>query len=266
MKYSKRSYRPRRKIVRRRKATKKGPFRGRKFNTAVKRVIHRMAENKNVISSAANQTIQPCDGVTAVPYKLNLLPPIAQGTSQAQRIGDSVRIVGNTINAYINLLPWNATTNPYSCPIIVKMWVVSWKYANVGYTEPALTDFNNFFELGSNSTNFIGNPLDMLRAVNKDVFTVHTTKQFELSCAPGWNASITNAIYPNLSGVMSKKVTFNVGKYVKSLKFNDAATDYATNHNLYLITQTVKADGTAVAASDRYCEFHFVQKMTYEDI
>lgn len=227
-----------------------------------------MAENKTITADTANESITPCDGVTAAPYFLNLLPSIAQGVAQSQRIGNEVRITKNTISGYINLKPYSATNNPYTCPIIVKMWVVSWKYANTAFTTPSLTDFATFFERGSATSNFIGNPLDMLRAVNKDAWTVHRTKTFELSSSnvTGTPAATVSAINQNPSSLWSHKYYFSLGKYAKSLKYNDGLPNTTSNRNLYLVIQTVKADGTSVAVGDLYAENHYVSQLYYEDI
>lgn len=239
---------------------------GRTFAAKVKKVIHRMAENKVLQQEASNESITPCDGVTATPYFINMLPAVSQGVAQSQRVGDQIRLMSNKISGYINLRPYNATTNPYVSPIIVKMWVVSWKYANAQFTLPSLTDFSTFFQVGSSTANFIGNPLDMCRTVNTDVWTIHKTKSFELSVGGSYNIG-TPVSGQNPSGVYSHKYYLDVGKYAKLLKFNDTiAPQRPSNRNLYLVIQTVRADGTSVAAGDVYCENHYSQSLTFEDL
>lgn len=264
MKYSKKSAVKKRPIRRRRGAKKVGKT-SRAFAAKVKKIVHRMAENKTITQDASNESITPCDGVTAVPYFINLLPSVGQGVTQGTRVGDQIRIVKNHIKGYINLLPYNVTTNPYVCPIIVKMWIVSWKYANPAFTQPALVDFSTFFQRGSATSNFIGNPLDMVRDVNTDVWTVHKTKSFELSSGGSFNVA-TPVSYQNPSGVWSHKYSFQVGKFVKLLKYNDNSPLTPTNKNLYLVIQTVRADGTAVAAGNVYCENHWQNTMYFEDM
>lgn len=259
----------RRRLYRKKRSMKnkvtKPLLKSRQFKIAVKKVIHRLAENKTITADASNESITPCRGIGSAPYFINLLPLITTGTTQGTRIGNQIRIVKNHIKGYINLLPYNATTNNYFCPIIVKMWVVSWKFANPAFSQPALTDFNTFFQRGSATSNFIGNTLDMIRDVSSDSWTVHKTLQFELTSSPGWGAAIAGSTYPNNSGVFSKKYQFNLTKYAKSLKYDDSISNVPTNKNLYLVIQTVKADGTSAASGDLFCENHFQNTMYYED-
>lgn len=267
-----RFYRKKRATAKRRLRTKKSiakkAYRSRTFKIAVKRVIHRLAENKTITQDASNESITPCRGVGSAPYFINLLPTIATGTTQGTRIGNQVRIVKNHIKGFVNLLPYSSTTNPYVCPIMVKMWVVSWKFANPAFSQPALSDFSNFFQRGSATTNFIGNPLDMLRDINTDCWTVHKVKSFELNSSLQTSNSVagTNAIYQSPSGVWSKRYSFEVAKYVKMLKYDDSISNQPTNKNLYLVIQTVRADGGSVGAGDVYVENHWQNTMYYEDL
>lgn len=258
----------RKKRLFKKKMSKKSSYKSNSFNNAVKRVVHRMAENKTITADAANESITPCDGVTAAPYFINLLPSIGQGVTQATRVGNQIRIVRNHIKGYINMLDYNASTNPMKCPIIVKMWVVSWKLANPAFTQPSLTEFSTFFQRGSSTTNFTGGMLDMLRDVNSDAWTVHKTKTFELSNAGAFNTSLNyNPISnQNPSGVWSHKYSFNLGKYAKLLKYNDITPTSPTNKNLYLVIQTVRADGASVVAGNVYCENHFQNTLYFEDL
>lgn len=256
-------------------AKKIGKVRGRKnvyatkgFNKAVKRVIHRMSENKVLSSSSPLVDVVACDGSTNNTAFLNLLPALQQGTAQGQRIGNQVRLVKNTIRGHIWLKDYSATTNPLLAPVMVKMWVVSWKYSNVGsgLQPTARTDYDTFFQAGSSTSNFVGNLLDMERSVNTDVWTVHATKTFMLSTAPYSSAGSPPIQYQNQQGVICHPFSFSLGKYAKSLKYNDnIAPSHPTNHSLYLIIQTVQARGQTNGTSSSFCRYSYNQDMVYED-
>lgn len=248
------------------KSIKKNPIlKSKSFSSAVKKVVHRMAENKTITADAANESIQPCDGVTAAPYFINLLPSLGQGVTQGTRIGDQVRVVKNHIKGYINLLPYNATTNPYASPIIVKMWVVSWKYANTAFTQPALADFSTFFQRGSATSNFTGGMLDMVRDVNTDAWTVHTTRTFQLNAALSGSIVVSAGVYQGQSGQYTHKYSIDLTKYAKLLKYNDVTPLTPTNRNLYMVVQTLRADGASAGASTVYCENHWQNTFYFED-
>lgn len=260
--YKKRSYKGKRSV---RKVSKTS----RSFATKVKKVIHRMAENKVLNQSSALTHVVACDGSTNNTAFLNLLPALQQGSGQGQRIGNQVRLVKNTIKGHIWLRDYSATTNPLVAPVYVKMWVVSWKYSNTGsgLQPTARSDFDTFFQSGSATSNFTGNLLDMERSVNSDVWTVHKTKSFMLSTAPYSSAGTPPIQYQNQQGLICQPFSFNLGKYAKFLKYNDnIAPSHPTNRNVYLIIQTVLARGQTNGTSSSYCTYSYSQDMIFEDL
>lgn len=247
----------------------------RKFKKAVREVVHRMAENKCVFSTATNQDLVNIQSISAYPATLtsgnliNCLPLIAQGVSQAQRVGNEVSLRYAYIKGYVNLKPYSGTlpVNLLSCPLIVKMYLVSWKFANRAYATPDTLSLNNFFQTGSSSTGFSGGVLDTIQTVNQDVWTVHKMRQFELTLN---NAGLTSTGQPmqNPTGVMSKKFYFRIDDVYKRLRYDDQTSNNVTNHNLWLITQVVRADGSTdnVANFPTYAENHYCISWQYEDL
>lgn len=266
--YKKRPIRKGRKVVRRRYVKKTRVPRS--FAAKVKKVIHRMAENKILSQSANNQTLAAPNSVTVVPF-LNLLPALQQGTGQGQRVGNQVRLTKNILKGHIWLRDYSATTNPQVAPIAVKLFIVSWKYANVGsgLQPTAISDWSTFFQAGSSTSGFTGNLLDMERSVNSDVWTVHATRSFMLSTTGGFDTTLNYNPTKNQSpnGVICQPFSFNLAKYSKALKYNDnIAPSHPTNHNLYLVIATCQARGQSNGDTASYCSYSFNQDMIYEDL
>lgn len=230
------------------------------FTKKVKAVIHRMAENKIYTNYGANNSIVTNTG-GVVPFTLGLLPVLPVGGTVANRIGNQVSIVSNIFKYRINLLPYNSITNP-CIPQIVKMWVCSLKTKTQTGGTPILSDFNNFFQVGSTNLNFQGNPLDTMFNLNTEYWTPHTSRLHYLG-ATNNGATASAHIFdgthsPCLAG------SINLTKYCKLLKYNDAATD-VTNKSLWLVIQSVRFDGTT-GSSETPCEIHYTHEVKYEDL
>lgn len=138
-----------RKIARSRKPIRKGRklsyYKGnKKLVRTIKRVIHDVAENKYQSDYGANRTITTASGI--INTHVNLTPSPSQGVSVQQRTGNIIRIVKASIRGYVNVLPYNALTNPLPSSVYVKMWVCRRKnfQANAALTA---SDFNNFFSV-----------------------------------------------------------------------------------------------------------------------
>lgn len=226
----------------------------------VKAAIHKQIENKVIVSNLANQSI-----VTALlgtdPFQLNLLPLIPEGNEQGERSGVIVTPRRCVIKGFVNLRPYNATTNPHQ-PVKLKMWVLSYKPLNRNAATLAAGSFDNFFEGGNASFPFQGNMLDMILPVNKQEWTVYATKMINLGSTYGGTAG-GSVVHDNSR--FSVPFSFNIGKYLKQkLKFDDVDTNRATNRNMWLVVQAVSAEGsTGIGITP--AEIHYAYEFQFED-
>lgn len=228
----------------------------------IKKQIHNNMENKVILGYAVNQTITTASASN--PFTIqNLLPTIAQGTGHSSRIGNEITIRSAYVSGYVNLLPYNAVTNPLSTPVMVKMWLCSSKTVNTNLISS--TDIStSFFEINNGSVGFQGNMLDMILTPNRDSWTIYATKKFELGATyASTNGGVGTGGYFDNSK-MSIPFYFNYGKYFKrALKYNDTLTNIPTNRNLFLVIQAVYADGSATAVSIAECHYQF--RINFED-
>lgn len=244
------------------KAVKKAA--DRTFTKKVLKVLHRKAENKTWVAYAANQAIVTAAGT--FPSRINLLPAIAQGVEQNKRIGNQVNVMKAEIRGYINILPYNATTNPTVGPVYVKMWLLSCKDIKNSADLSTSTINTNFFQVGTLATAFQGNILDLCLVPNKELVTVYQTKTVLLSAGSTQGSTYYNAAGASCGGEgkFSVPFYFSYGKHCKVLKYDDASPTQPTNRNLWLIYQCVYADGTTSAVNS--AEIHYVYKVEYEDM
>ncbi|AUM61729.1 capsid [uncultured virus] len=253
--YKKRSYKRPRKTYKKRSLT-----------TRIKRVISSQVERKSYVIYGTNQSIATTSG-GATPSNINLMPQLSQGTQQEQRVGQQVKITHAMVRGFVNLLPYNATTNPLSTPIWLKMWVVSSKLINTaGFSNVPQT---SFFEVGTDTVGLQGNMLDMTFPVNKDAFTVYASKKINLGAtyASATGPVGTGGYFDNSK--MSVPFYFSFGRHFKQqLKYNDDSSslngNYPYNRNCYLVFQAVYADGSSVVGP--IAEYHYTIKIDFTDL
>lgn len=231
------------------------------FASRVKKVIHSQIENKHVNTYAGNTALVFALSGGLSPIAIGMLPTVSQGTGQAQRVGNEINVIKANLKGYVNILPYNFTTNPQPCPVYVKMWLCRRKQGSPGITGlPSSADYNQWFQSGSGTIGFQGNMLDMTFDTNKDYWTVLATKTIQLG-----NNSPTSSSSAILSGNLgvSQPFSFNFAKHIGKLKYNDTFNT-PTNKELYLVFQNVLADGStgnAISAT----EIHYNIEWTYED-
>lgn len=240
MKYAKKTYRKRGG----RKPTRK-PYAKRSSAIAkvVKKVLSRNLERKTWTFSSANQGIKTASAVSA-PYVSDLLPQVTQGTGVSQRIGNEIKVTKAYIRGYVNIRQYDATDNPLSLPVLVKMYLVSYKISNQpNFTFASL--YSNFFQTNNSSVTWQSNMLDMFLELNKEVWTLHKTKVIKIGAS-----SVSNNQVPVQGGnyfdnsPMTVPFYFEYAKHLDKLKYDDTVNNICTNKNLLLIFQAVNADGS----------------------
>ena len=226
----------------------------------VKKAINGEAEKKQLITYAANQSITTAAAGT--PGSIALMPVMGQGGASYQRIGSKINVVHSTVRGRVNVLTYNAGTNPKN-PIIVKMWLVSNKdyltTSNLGSTAIS----SDFFEINNGTAGLQGNTLDLLLPINKRTWSILATKEVKLGQTSPNNAINSVDIY-NDNSPMSVPFYFNLTKHIGKTTYNENNTA-PINKSLWLIFQPVFADGSTTGGYTT-CEYHSVILHEYTDI
>jgi len=247
--------RPARRVTRKRGGARKSIVK------IVKSVLSRQAENKAWFDFGANQSIT-C--VASGPFiGKNLIPTLNQGVGKSQRVGNEVRVKSGFVRGHVNILPYDNITNNLPVPCYVKIWVCSYKLLN----SAGLSGTNQgtaFFDIVNGSIGPQGTMLDIDFTINKESWILHGTKTMRLGSGfPSTTGPVGVAGYYDNSP-MSLPFYFNYGKYIKTLKYDDA-TNTATNRNMFLCFQVVPANGAA-GAGQIMAEFHYTTRVEYEDL
>lgn len=264
-----RAYRKRSSI--RRKKQSKTLLKSRPFKIAVKKVIHRMSENKTWTFSSTplsgvplTAAITGSTSLTSInPWTYELLPQLSQGTGNSNRIGNRVRMVKNNIRGFINLKPYNATTNTYQAPVMVKLWVFSPKSFSNFTGDMGWQNWTQFFRINNADTGFTGALLDLAYHVNTELYTLHTTRTYQLN-----NNGSGAAVYQSPSGKFIQPFNINLIRYAKDLKYDDNSSQRCTNKNLIICATTCYGDGTVngyLVPNDQ-AEIHFIHECEFEDL
>lgn len=230
----------------------------------VKRAIHTSIENKVVVINQANNAITTALTGVQAPYSINCIPAINTGAEQGERQGVVITPRVCTLKGFINLRPYNATTNPYA-PIKVKMWLASYKIFNRNAATLQLADFNRFFEAGNSTVGFQGNLLDMVLPHNKSDWIIYETRSINLGTT-STSASHSGAGVSYDASRFSVPFSINVGKHLKQkLNYDDTDASRPTNRNMFLFVQAVAAEGTNGGSTFIPCEIHYSHRFEFED-
>jgi len=244
-------YRRRRYARRPRKTIKRQPTVSTAVKTYVKRSIHKEIENKVADYIALNQSINSVSG-----YSFNLVPTLSQGNTSSTRLGNEIRVVSGIVKGYVNLLNYNAITNPITTQR-VRIMVISMKFTN-----STTLDTGTIWQYGNSSLAVQANLGDCLYKINRDRYVCYYDKTFVLS-SPS-QSTYTNGLNNNFSNDKFQiPFSINFGKHLKTKIKYDDATSSATNRNMFLWIQSVNADGSATAVTP--AEAHVLYEYKFED-
>jgi len=260
----KRSYRKKRGITKKRSYKKRG---GVSVATKryIKRTIHSQIENKIESADTQNGFISSYYASTSL-FTLTCIPytAIVQGLGQGDRIGNVIKTRSCFMNYSIAPYQYDAVFNPIPRPCIVMVFFG--KLKNSKPTAPTSSDYAKLYQTGNSSIGPYSTPLDLIKAFNKDYFTIYKVFQHKLGFAINTNsgANVASASYANNDFKLMITNKVNLTKMCpKTLKFNDT-TNTPTNDGLYMWALTVNADGVATT-NTKVAQIWTSNTYTYED-
>lgn len=238
----------------------------------VKKELHKNIENKEYRVSGSNSKLFSYASSTLVGnnYQTNNIFDtgvsylnINQGTGQAQRIGNRIKIA--KWNYQFKLV---MNTTDYDVPMLAKMYLVTYKFApNDASTidiwsslQSSPGNANNFYQNGNSSNGQTGNLLDMMMPVNTDVMTVHTTRTYKLGASSNPVGNGNNDFKLMCSG------NVNLAKYhAKNIRYNDTSTS-SFNKKMFIIWEIVRSDGVPTPDTNPHMAFlTWTYDFRYED-
>lgn len=258
-----------RKYITARKAVRKA--RKSNFVKAVKSVISSQAEDKHAHITTGNGLVYFNAGINSAGDMLQVLPNIAQGNLDYQRIGDQIKGKKLTINGFIRLTPNTENIEDTSVTnVVCRLMVLSLKFRNGIYSDAvgAAGNLNLLLKKGGTTSGFDGYLGDINAPVNSDVFTTHYDRKFYLTQDL---MARTGTAALNLLAVNMKDIVkfFKISIPCKKLLKYDSGLGAGVqpiNFSPFMVLGYSALDGSAPATLTTPVAMSYTTDFTYEDI
>lgn len=173
-----------------------------------------------------------------------LFQPV-QGTKADERIGNKVFLKGIRVRAVFTIM------QNMDYPHIVKLMLYKLRGNN---NVPSQAQLDRMVDLGDTATHLGETLMNLIRPINKDLFVVYKTKMVKMAKAQHGTGTSNN----------DYKFTYIFDEWIsirKTIKFDDADTNVATNFGMYFGGAAVRADGDI--ASPQFAVINYDMDMTY---
>jgi len=229
------------------------------FVKKVQRIIHKDTETKCVVYSsnatAFNQQINSTGDA------LRLMPQIANGTAENQKIGNIIRLQSLNIRGVLTMTLGQTTAN--NTRFGVRLLVL--KAKRFGDWNQSATDFGtNYTRLLEGSTaGFTGLVADFNTPINRDYFSVVKDKRFYMS----QSLNVSPGTTVNDTFNTTKFINFNVPYSRRNVIYDqDFNATEAVNYPYFMCLGYCKLDGSAAdAPGASYITLQYTATAKYED-
>lgn len=259
------------------RTSKKAPKRKKTLVRLIKKVVDGVAEKKiqtYTINTVAPLVLRNGTGSSAANF-FPMTPAtgywaIAQGTNQANRIGNRVRTHRSILKIELTPSPYNATTNPVPTPCFVRLWFVKYKGLPTNVV-PTSAVYNGgtptFLNVGATDTGLTGTFQDLQLHVNTDTFTLYGYRTYKIgpSVYEGTGATPTSGNFANNDFKLCVLKTINLTKWTpRNLVWDDVSGDPLSSC-LTMIVQPIFSTGIAPGAAVAPVQFKFSLTYTFTD-
>lgn len=239
------------------------------FRKKVLSIVHAQQETKEAYTSLASTGYKCAISAANVSFT-RLVPNVAVGTADNQRIGDQVRVQSINWSGVLNMISQGTGQSDSVRRIGVRMMVLTPK--SYGNWASSSANFANWQSLilkkGGIVTGFTGAIDDLFAPINTDAVTCHYNRVFKFTQGSFFQATGTNAngivSYETSPLVKFFKHTFRFKN--RQLKFDNAIDSGLTPTNMGMVIALgyCYLDGSAPDAVNRVSlQYHSVMK--YED-
>lgn len=241
------------------------------FKKNVLKVIRDQVETKEAYhTNSSASLIKYNSGINSVADITNgiIVPTIAKGTNDNERIGERIRALNLNIRGYLKF-DYNSSAAAPASSVGVRMMVVSVKGRD-SY-DMATINGNALFSLlkkGGTSSAFTGILSDLTAPINRDLFTVHHDKLFYLKQDMVFQSGTpTNSWVTSDVSKLIRFFNLNVKCRNKDLKYEDATNSglYPTNFFPFLIVGYAYLDGSAADTVSTKLGLEYTTTLKYED-
>jgi len=236
---------------------------------AVQSIIHKQAETKMAYHAIDNVGFN--SGINALGDMQRVLPNIAIGTADNERIGEQCRLMSLRLKGHLYLSTANNSVS--NARIGVRMFVVQPKNLS-GYPDASATTawLSKLLRKGGTNTAFTGIISDLYAPVNTDAITCHYDKVTYVTMPFIFNQSLgvpTTGYTSTAWDMVNSTKFFNINLKVKNklLKYDkDYSTTQPTSYTPILVVGYVHLDSSSpdVVTTQVYVSYDSI--VTYEDM
>lgn len=233
-----------------------------RIKAVVRKVLGKQVEVKNIQTI---NTLKPRNTLATVSdlalYNVFQLSPNADyaaitiGNGPANRLGNQITTKYCKMRIVLYPAPYSVTNNPSPKPTIVKFWCLTPKDGYLSSSEVATIFDTSFFQSGNSSSGYGLDMTDLVKASNKDVYTLHWTRTYKLGHAVGsgngYGAGngINDSNFSNNDYKMNYILNFDFTKHMKkTFRYNDTQVT-PQGKAMFLVVGIYNADGTAMSSS-----------------
>lgn len=242
----------------------------------IKSVIHKQAENKQVSFTTSNSLGNVISASTLWEAQ-NIVPlsptagymAMTQGPGQGNRVGNKVRTVRCHIKFIMSPRAIDVTTNQNPIPQDVRILIM--KSKDTPTTKMSFTELNGgIFQNGNSDSGFSGQLPDLIRDINKDLYTVYYDKLFKVGPSSVYSTVSDNGknsfYFANNDYKSNLILKIDVTKWVgKQLTFNDN-TSLCETPMLQMVILPCACDGQNNAFCSVPLYWTYQQVYEYEDM
>lgn len=219
----------------------------RRLAAAVRKEVQRTAEKKQYTAGFVNQNIdQRLD--TGNQQRFLFQPTI--GSAVDQRIGNRVRVSGVRCTGVFTIM------QNMDYPHMVKMVLYKLK---TGTAIPSQGQLDRMVNLGSSATHLGETLINILRPLNKDLFTFHKVKMVKMAKAQhGTGTSNNDYLF-----------TYYVKWWIpinKTVIFDDNDTNVPTNWSMFFGAAAVRSDGEVADPQSAVVNYDMDYTFFYTDL
>jgi len=236
------------------------------FAKKVLAVIHKHAEDKEAYTSNSDSSLTSFNsGINSVGDCLQLVPNITYGTNAHNRIGDKIILKSHTIKGYFRIVPNTAAASYKFGNVAVRMMVLSFKsfsnYDAITSDITLTTKLAGLLQKGQSTVGFTGLVSDVLAPINRDIFTVHYDKLWNIK--QDYNLSAVGS--STMDTLRFYKVNLKVKN--KQLKYADDISSglLPTNYAPIMVIGYCYLDGSSPDSIPTNLQLYYESIMKYED-
>jgi len=233
------------------------------FKNKVLAIIKSRAETKEAYTNLASTDFN--SGILSVSDNLKIIPNIAVGTADNQRIGDQIYANKLTFRGIIQLLPQTAGQSAGVCKIGARVMIVTPKTFPNWASAGGITTWQNYLlKKGGTVGQFTGDISDLYAPINRDAVTCHYNKVFVMTQGYIFSGTTTGN-YEQNNMVKFVHKTFNWKNKCFKYDSNVDSGLTPTNVGMIMVVGYCFLDGTAPDSIATRVRYQYDSILQYED-